>query len=378
MAYTQVPVVLRPRIWSKESWRQITFESPLGHFLNSGVIYRPREFEGLNQKGQELIYSYTGRITGPGVGRGGTMVGNEKALDIGNFSMKFDVVRQAVLNPNEEDTVEAAETDYEFEQESREALTNWHAEQIGFGIFNQLAGNTATTMTLGTLGTFTGSNLSQVTGSNDIVAPSTNRIIRAGNVANDQSLTAANRMTLQLLDYARELMRNSTQQIGKLKTGFLGELWISEEQFTDLKQDVDSPIQWYLNAQAMAAGGDFSALTGKDLYRNQITPVGAYGGIEIYVSPYVSYGVNSSNNAAITTVRRAVLVGRDALSYASKTGRGRATDKDVPIVFKEQLNDYGYYMGIEARRIMGVKKNTPSNGSDIGVVVISTYAAAHV
>lgn len=377
MAFTQVPVGLRPRIWSKESWRQITFESPLGHFLNSGVIYRPREFEGTNQKGQEMIYSYTGKIIGPGVGRGGTMTGNEKALDIGNFTMKYDLVRQAVLNPNEEDTIEAAETDYEFEAESREALTIWHMEQLGYSLFNQLAGNTATTMTLGGT-TYTGAFLGQVTGSNDIIAPSTNRIILAGNVANDQSLTPANRMTLQLVDYARELMRNSTQQIGRLKTGFLGELWISEEQFTDLKQDVDSPIQWYLNAQAMAAGGDSSQLTGKDLYRNQVTPVGAYGGIEIFVSPYVSFGVNSSNNAQITTVRRAVLVGRDALSYASRVGRGRATDRDVPIVFKEQLNDYGYYKGIEARRIMGIKKNTPSNGSDIGVVVISTYAAAHV
>ena len=377
MAVTQVPVALRPRIWAKESWRQITFESPLGHFLNSGVIYRPSEFEGSDRKGQELIYGYTGILTGAGVGRGGTMVGNEKALDIGNFSMKYDIVRQAVNNPNEEDTIEAAETDYEFENMAREQLTEWHARQLGFSLFNQLAGNNATSMTLaGT--TYTGSTLSQVTGSNDIVAPSTGRIIRAGNAANDESLTNANRMTLQLVDYARELMRNSLQQIRPLKSGFLGELWISEEQFTDLKLDVDSPIQWYINAQAMAAGGNTSDLTGKDLYRNGVKAVGAYGGVEIYVSPYVSFGVNSSNSASIPTVRRAVLVGRDALSYASKTGRGRATDSEVPIVFKTQFQDYEYYKGIEARRILGLKKNTPSNGVDIGVVVISTYAAAHV
>jgi hypothetical protein len=128
----------------------------------------------------------------------------------------------------------------------------------------------------------------------------------------------------------------------------------------------------------MAAGGDSSQLTGRDLYSNQIKPVGAYAGLEIYVTPYISFGVNSSNNAQITSVRRAVVVGRDAISYASKTGTGRATDGNVPIVFKEQLNDYGYYKGVEARRIVGLRKNTPSNGADIGVVVISTWAASHV
>jgi len=377
MAYTQVPVGLRPTIWAKQSWRQITYQNPIGTLLNSGAVFRPKEFQGLNQPGQNLVYSYTGRITGAGVGRGGTMVGNEKALDIGSFQMRFDVVRQAVNNPNE-DTVEVAETDYDFEMESRLALTDWHNRQIGWSIFNQLAGNTATTMTLdGTV--YTGGTLSQVTGSNDIVAASAARIIRPGAVANDQSLTAANRMTLQMVDYAIELLRNSPQQIGTLNNGSLGQLWISQEQYTDLKQDTDSPIQWYINAQAIAAGGDDSMLTGKGLYTTgpMIKPVGWYGGVEIYVTPYVSYGVNSSNNAQITTVRRAVLIGRDALSYASKTGTGKATDQNVPIVFKEQLQDYAYYKGIEGRRILGIKKNTPSNGIDIGVVVIPTYAAAH-
>lgn len=374
MAVTQVPVGLRPTIWAKQGWRQTLYDSVAGHFLNSGVTFRPSEFEG-QATGQELVYNYTRALSTPGIGRGGTMDGNEEALAIGDARMRVGIVRKAVLNPNE-DTIEQAETDYDFELMARDALKDFMATQLDYSIFNQLAGNTATTMTLGGI-TYAGNDLLQVTGQNAIIAPSTDRIIRAGGVANDQSLQPANKMTLTLVDYAVELMLNSNQQMGRLRNGIFGELWISTEQYTDLKQDSDSPITWYNNALAMAAGGDDSALTGKGLFSTSIKPVGTYGGVEIYVNPRVSYGVNSTNNASIPTVRRAVLVGKNALAFASRFGRGRATDTNVPMVFKEQLKDYEYYKGIEARMIYGLKKNTPSNGSDLGTVVIPTYAASH-
>lgn len=376
MAYTQVPVGLRPTLWAKKGWRQALYQGVAGHFLNSGIVFRPSEFEGNKQGAQAIVYNYTRQLTSPGVGRGGTMDGNEEALNIGDMTMRYGIVRKAVLNPNE-DTLERAETDYDFENMATEAITDFLSAQLDFSIFNQLAGNNATSMTLAGVTYANATDLLQVQGNNAIIAPTTDRIIRAGNVANDQSLTASNRMTLQLVDYAIELMQNSNQQIGRLPSGFLGELWISQEQFTDLKLDTTSPVQWYINAQAMAAGGDDSQLTGRDLYRSGVRPVGAYGGVEIYVNPRVSYGVNSSNNAVIPTVRRAVLVGKNALSFASYFGRGRATDNAVPMVFKQQLKDYEYYKGIEGRMIYGVKKNTPTGSSDIGVVVISTYAASH-
>lgn len=376
MAYTQVPVNLRPVLWAKKGWRQALYQGVAGHFLNSGMVFRPSEFEGNKNGAQSVVYSYTRQLTTPGIGRGGTVDGNEEALNIGDMNMRYGIVRKAVLNPNE-DTIERAETDYEFEGMATDAITDFLSAQLDFSIFNQLAGNNATSMTLAGVTYANANDLLQVQGNNAIIAPSADRILRAGNVANDQSLTASNRMTLQLVDYAIELMQNSNQQIGRLANGNLAELWISYEQFTDLKLDTTSPVQWYINAQAMAAGGDSAMLTGKGAYASAVKPVGMYSGVEIFVNPRVSYGVNSSNNAVITSVRRAVLVGKNALSFASYFGRGRSTDTDVPMVFKTQLKDYEYYKGIEGRMIYGVKKNSPVGSSDIGTVVISTYAANH-
>lgn len=377
MSYTQVPSNLNVTVWGKQAWRETVYQSALGHFLNSGAVFRPKEFSGKDTKGQTLIYTYVRKLLQPGLGEGSVLDGNEEALNIGDFQMRVGMTRLGVLNPNDDDTLEATRTYFDFEGTTKPLIVQSAVEKLDWSIFNQLAGNNATSMTLGGIPYTNSTDLLNVTGQNTIIAPSSDRIIRPGNVANDQSLTSSNKMSLPMIDYAIELLANSSQQIGYLNDGFLGELWISYEQFTDLKIDTTSPIQWYSNALADAAGGDRSDLIGKGYYKNRILPKGEYGGVKIYVHPRVSYGVNSSNSASITTVRRAVLVGRDALSYASRMGRGLSTDSEVPLAFKIQMKDYDYWKGIEGRLIYGIHKNTPSNGSDIGVVVISTYAASH-
>ena len=107
-----------------------------------------------------------------------------------------------------------------------------------------------------------------------------------------------------------------------------------------------------------------------------MTCAGKYKNVYIYQAPRVAYGQNSSGSAVITTVRRAVLCGADAVSFASPFG-GRPTDTNVPIKFFEELVDLGYYKSQEGRLLYGLKKMIPDNKEDIGVTVISTYAAAH-
>lgn len=377
MSYTTVPSQLNLTVWAKKAWRETVYQSALGHFLNSGVTYRPKEFEGRDTKGQTLRYTYVGKLMQTGLGEGSTLAGNEEALNIGYFDMSVGMTRIGVLNPNDMDTIEATRTNFEFTSTTNPLIVQSAVEKLDWSVFNQLAGNDATSLTLGGIPYTTSADLLQVTGQNTIITPSTGRVIRPGNVANDQSLTSSNKMSLQMVDYAIELLANSSQQIGYLNDGYLGELWISYEQWTDLKQDTTSPIQWYENTLAIAAGGNKDDLVANGYYANRIMPKGEYGGVKIFVHPRVSYGVHSSTKASITTVRRAILVGRDALSYASRMGRGLSTDQQVPLVFKNQLQDYEYWKGIEGRLIYGLRKNTPNNGLDIGVVTIPTYAASH-
>ncbi len=152
------------------------------------------------------------------------------------------------------------------------------------------------------------------------------------------------------------------------------DLFISPEQYTDLKQDTTGKIQWFNMSLARATGGDTSQIDG-GMYEG-MPCLGQYGRVNIYEANRVAYGVNASTSAVITTVRRAVLIGKDALTFASPFG-GRPTDKSVPLKYFSQLKDYEYFKGLEGRMIYGLKKTVASNSDDIGVFVISTYAAAH-
>lgn len=82
-------------------------------------------------------------------------------------------------------------------------------------------------------------------------------------------------------------------------------------------------------------------------------------------------GVNSSTAAAITTVRRGVLLGAQAacIGYGMKHAGGK-------YLWNEELFDHKRRLEVSALSIWGLKK-TRFNGVDYGVIVTSTYAAAH-
>ena len=101
-------------------------------------------------------------------------------------------------------------------------------------------------------------------------------------------------------------------------------------------------------------------------------PEGEYRGVRIYSCARVATGQNSSTGATISTVRRGVLVGRNAVAFGSKFGSIK--DGNAPLKFFTQMQDYDYYKGIEARMIFGTSKLV-FDSEDYGVHVISTYAA---
>jgi len=357
--------------WATEDWVNPGQRVALGHMFTRGSVFFAEEFLGQRARGDQITYDYTNKLTGIPVGEGGTLDGNEEALNLGYFSMAINVTRIGVLNPND-DTIEQQRTLVDFPTRTRKVIPARHMELLDTAVFQQLAGAYPTSWTVnGT--TWSGNNRLFVTGHNVPVAPSTTRILWAGNVGNDQSLTSSNTMTIDLLDFALEQIDRSNQPI-KMLADDTYDLYVSPEQYTDLKRDTSGAIQWFNMALARATGGDFSQINGEMF--DTMPCLGQYGRINIYSAPRVAYGVNSSTSAVITTVRRAVLCGKDALTFASPFG-GRPTDKSVPLKYFSQLKDYEYYKGLEGRMIYGLKKTVASNSDDIGVFVISTYAAAH-
>lgn len=373
MASTQMLTgdALTRKIWATEDWVNPGPRTVFGHMFSRGSVFYVEEFLGSKARGDQITYDYTNRLTGIPLGEGGTLDGNEEALNLGSFSMAINVTRVGVLNPND-DTIEQQRTLVDFPQRTRKLIPQRHMELLDWSIFNQLAGFNPTSYTKnGT--TWSGSNKLFVQGHNTPVAPSSDRIIRAGNVANDQSLTSSMGCTLDLIDYALEKNDLSDQPIARLDDDTF-DWYVSPEQLTDLKQDNTGRILWFNIELAKITSGKKNDLE-MGMFKT-MPALGQYAGVNIYSAPGVAYGQNSSTSAVITTVRRSVLVGKDAVAFASPFG-GRPDDKDVPLKYFTQLKDYDYFKGIEGRMIFGTKKVVASNSQDVGVMVIATYAAPH-
>lgn len=364
---------LTVKLWEKQAWVQAMQSACFAHSFNRGSVYVPEKLMGKGSVGDSVTFPYIGKLTGMPIGEGGTADGNEEALELKSHSMAINVTRLPVLNYNT-DTIEQQRTTVEFEANTRKVLAKRTVELLDTSFFYQLAGADPTSLTINGTTYSTSAQKLHVQGHNAPVAPSTNRIIRANSAATDQALTSSDIFSLDLIDYALEKNAQSDQPIESLD-GDTYDLFLSPEQLVDLQQNSTSKIQWF-NIELAKITGGYKDNELENRFKNGMVCAGKYRNVYIYSAPRVAYGVNASTSAAITTVRRAVLVGADAISYASPFG-GRPTDKDVPMKLFFQLKDYDYYKGIEARLLYGLKKMAPSGKEDIGSMVISTYAASH-
>lgn len=361
--------------WEKKTWVETIQKTAFGMLVGSGAVYDASErFRGENGRGDNLTFDYVSKLVNVPLGEGQTGFGNEEALDTGTHNMSIGLTRILVSNPNTR-SIEQQRTNIDFDEVSANLMAERAAELIDTSVFQQLAGVNPTSFTINGTTYSTAAEKLQVQGHNVPTAPSTNRILRAGGAANDQSLGSGNTFTMDLLDYALEEIDANDQPIAPCNDGRY-KLFLHPYQVVDLRQDSSGKVQWYLNELAAEQGGKKSMLNNLNVSGRAIK-VGQYLNVDIYQAPRAAQGVNASTSAVVTTVRRAVLVGRDALSFASPFGGISANDKQVPFKMFSQLADYDYIKGMDLSSLYGIKKMSPSNAEDIGTFVISTYAAAH-
>lgn len=358
--------------WEKTGWLQVGQSTALGRMFDRGAVYFPEEMLGKDSRGDNLTYDYIGKLTGHPQGEGGTLDGNEKSLDLGSFNIIINESRDAVLIPVS--GIEPQRSKVNMEKAAKTVLPNRAAELVDTGVFQQLAGVNPTSFTInGTTFATTAQKL-HVQGHNAPVAPSTGRIVRAAAAATDQALTSADKMTLQLIDYALELNAVSEQPIEALDDGTF-DLYLHPYCVTDLQIDTTSAIQWNAIELARLQAGEKNNFDGAK-FNNKLRIVGKYGVVNILSHPRVAQGATNDTSTVATTVRRNVLVGKNALTFASPYG-GRPSDDDVPMKIVDQLKDYKKYKGLGFELLYGLKKCTPGNGLDVGSMVIGCYAAAH-
>lgn len=344
---------LAVKLWSKDLEVEALKATDIAPLIGTGSnAIIQRKTEPSKGAGDQVIFGLRMQLSGDGFSESEIAEGNGESLTIYSESLVINELLH-VVSARSQITIDQQRVPFDLRSECRDGLADWWAKRLSVSFFNQVCGYTPQAST-------------KFTGLNAVNAPSSGRVLRAGGVANDQSLGSTNLFTLDLIDKAKEMAETATPKIRPTKVN--GEdfyvIYLHPYQVTDLRTNT-STGQWLDIQKAAMTGGqikDNPLLTGA---------LGVHNGVIIRSAIDVTNGVNASTGAAITTVRRAVLLGAQAASVAFGQMNGPASYR-----WNEELFDHKRRLEVSAGTIMGLKK-TRYNSTDFGTVVVATYAAAH-
>lgn len=342
---------LAVKLWAKKLFVEALKETFLYRFTGSDsgsiIQIKPETNKGA---GDRITQGLRMQLTGDGVQGDGTLEGNEEALTTYTDNIFIDQLRHAVRSAGK---MSEQRVPFSVRAEAKDGLKDWWADRIDTWGFNQLCGYTAQTDT-------------RFTGNQAAIAPDATHQMWVGGVANDQLLTSANVFNLNYIDRCVERALTLSPMIRPVMVN--GEkkyvMFLHPYQVYDLRTTT-SDGQWLDIQKAAMTGGQ---ITKNPIYTGAL---GEYNGVILHQATRVTQGVNSSTNAAITTVRRAVFCG----AQAGLMGYGQDSS-DGEMSWVEELFDYGNQLGVSAGMIAGLKK-TRFNSLDFSTIVVSSYGAQH-
>lgn len=302
--------------------------------------------------GDRITYPLVMQLSGDGVSENETLEGNEESLTTYSQNLVINELAHAVRVKNK-GTIDNQRILINLRSTARDRLKDWYAKRMSVTFFNHVCGNTLETR-------------AKYYGFNAPTAPT--NFVRAGSgLTDDDGLTSADKFTLTLVDYAKEKAETLTTgpQISPIMVGNEKKyvMYLHPYQVTDLRTNT-STGQWLDIQKAAMMGGKVS---GNPIYNGAL---GEYNGVVLRKSYDVMGGITNAGVAKANT-RRAVLLGRQAATIAFGRDSG-PTD----YTWVEKTFDYDRELGISVQTIFGMTKCV-FNSVDFGVVVVSTYAAAH-
>lgn len=348
------------KLWSRKMAREALKKCWVKRFMgeDSNSLIQIKN-ETNKSAGDRIRNTLRMQLSGDGVQGDDSLEGNEESLATYTDDFVINQLRHAVRSGGK---MTEQRIPFSVRDEAMMGLSDWFADRWDKWFFNHVCGYTP----MNTEGSGTGLKFA---GFNTITAPTRQKWSEAGTSADEDLDSSGDTFTLTLIDAAVENAKVGTPPIRPVMVD--GDPWyvvfLHPYQVTDLRTTATAnAVTWYDIQKAAMMGGN----TGNKhpIFSGAL---GTYNGCILHESTRVTQGVNSSTGAAITSVRRAVLCGAQAV----QCGFGQGHDKSSYDWF-EELFDYGNQLGVKSGCISGMKKSV-WNSADFAVVVMSSYAVAH-
>lgn len=368
MAQTTFAVndALSQKKWASELGYDVVYRTELSPMIGkdgNNIIHMKTD---LKEAGDKITCSLMKKLTGAGFTESQVAEGNGESLSLYSDDVFINELGHVVETPKAGRSIDNQRAALPLRQAAKYGLSTWYKERLSTVFFNHVCGNTTVTD-------------SRYTGNNAIAAPTRHVFVDVnGPTVNsaDESIASADKFDLNYVDYAREKaisgdsplrpinVKGDIKRGGQDISGAKFVMYLHPYQVTDMRTNTDTG-QWLDIQKAALQGGELSK---NPIYSDAL---GEYNNVILKVSNHVTTGVNSSSGAAISTVRRAVLLG--AQSVALTFGKGQ---KETTFKWNEELFDHKRRMETSGFTIYGMKK-CQYDSQDFGVVTVSSYAAAH-
>lgn len=354
------------KLWAKRLGFQIVYRTDISSLIGesaNSIIHLKSETS--KSAGDQVTFSLMTKLTGDGFTESEIAEGNGESLSIYSDAVLINELGHVVGIPNAGRSIDDQRVPFNLRDAARMGLRAWWSERLSTVFFNHVCGYTPETR-------------AKYRGNNAIAAPSSGRQVwvDAGNNNSDgdENLGTDDTFTLRMVDIAREVAETATNPVrpinvegyddGRDISGGKYVMYLHPYQVTDMRTNT-STGQWLDIQKAALMGGQTSK---SPIYTDAL---GEYNNVILKKSNHVTQGVNSSTGAAITTVRRAVLLGAQSCAIGFGMDNGPTT-----MGWNEELIDHKRRLEVSTFTLWGIKK-TRFDSNDFGVVVGSTYAAAH-
>lgn len=352
------------KVWAKKLNVEALKKAWVGKFIGSSENSLIQEHKDLKKaRGDRITYTLRTQIQGRGVVGDAILKGNEEKLTHYSDNLFIDQLRHAVDRGG---NMSQQRVLFNLRQGCNDALSDWIAARLDRSFFLQAAGYTATDEVTEHGETYKGDDVAY-TGLQATAAPTSGRHFwsEAGTSADQDLDSSGDNMALSLIDDLVTEAKLSSPLIRPVKVD--GEdryvMFLHPLQVKSLRKDATTAGNWVDIQKAAMQGGKVSdnpIFTGA---------LGVYNGVILHESSRVPRGVNSSTGVSISTVRRAIFCGAQAIAL----GFGNGSDFES-WNWAEEEEDYGNQLGVAAGCIFGMKK-AKFNSVDFGCMVLSTYAA---